>query len=194
MSGLAIAEQTIPLLFLGIANFVVSGLFIGTMLLSKNLGSLLGLSIGCLVLYIMMKTCVVEAVNGRYAMADFGLKFINSIGGIWKMQYALSLVAQSLCFIFTLAFPQNTIFNEILWLISNIFALFPMLIGAYTAVWALNLGFLIQGYFMKDSLSPSYKFFKNSYLIYKNMLIVIAMIGILLFAKELQSPLMELLF
>ncbi|MFW9824066.1 MAG: hypothetical protein ACFFE4_14065 [Candidatus Thorarchaeota archaeon] len=131
--------------------------------------------------------------TGLPVMSNIGAKFISSVGGYWKFQYAMATIVQSLSLIFTLIFPDNEILAQILWFISNIFSLVPLILGAYSSIWMINLGVLMMAYFGKGPLSPSYKIYGFTSTIYKNMLIIISMVGFLLFARKLQGSLYELL-
>lgn len=191
MSFLALAEQTLYVVIAGVCLFVMSGIFIASMLLSNNVGQLLGFSLGCLILWIMMKTCIVEDEDtGKPVMSKVGQKFFEAITGYWKFHFALSLIVQSLCLIFTLIFPENDVLADVLWFVANIFSLFPLIVGAYAAIWALNFGMLLHAYYGKSS-STAFKIYMYSYKIYENKIFIVALVGFLLFGIKLQSDLTD---
>ncbi len=131
-----------------------------------------------------LKTCVVIE-DEEIKMTSNSLKLLKSLGGFWKFQFVLAYVAQSMALIFTLLFSENNILAEILWFVSNIFAMFPLLIGAYSAIWALNFAIVYTAHFGRGELSLSQKLFTLSYNIYKKMIFMGALLGFLLFGIKI---------
>lgn len=78
MSGLTAGKQIFPVVITGISIFVLSTIFMVSCLMSNDYGKLLGLALGCLILWIMMKTCVVIE-DEEIKMTSNSLNLIQSL-------------------------------------------------------------------------------------------------------------------
>lgn len=151
---------------------VAMGLFISSLAIQEDIGGLLGFSIACFLLFVMLQVCVhpkgLEVLN---FVKKTGI-YLNSIAWIF------TTIAALISFIF----PGNSILCEILYLVSNLFVIFPVLIGAFVAAFSLTftMGTISSLHTSAGvEMSNGYKLVYKCFSIYKWVLFVGGIIGLI---------------
>ncbi|MFW9989350.1 MAG: hypothetical protein ACFFC3_11900, partial [Candidatus Odinarchaeota archaeon] len=180
IQGLAFSRCSDKVLYLGLAalgvTIVPMGIYIYSLMQSDDVGGLLGFSIACMLLFLMLKTCVVMDSNAK--------NIFESIQNSASFLLKLSLIVKTLIMLTVGFLPVDQFIEDILYFVTTIFTALPTLFGVYSAIWMLNSGWIAQKYSLSDS-GFSEKVFQLSYSIYIHSLFVAGLIGLSIMGYKL---------
>ncbi|MBA7673987.1 hypothetical protein ES703_82194 [subsurface metagenome] len=138
---------------------------------TDNFGQLLGFSISCLLLYIMISNFDNFKIKG--------LGFLKTYVNSFLYIHLVSMILTATMGVVAQIFPENNALKQVLLFIARIFTIVPTLggvmVGGLTLSIIASVGKLSGG---KTSLGG--KIFLNSYAIYKNILLIGAIVGFLI--------------
>ncbi len=137
---------------------------------TDNFGQLLGFSISCLLLFIMISNFDNFKIKG--------LGFLKTYVNSFLYIHLVSMILTATMGVVAQMFPENTVLRQVLLFIARIFTIVPTIGGVM--VGGLTLSIIVSaGKFMGDEVSLGGKIFLRSYAIYKNILLFGALAGFL---------------
>ncbi|KKK84256.1 hypothetical protein LCGC14_2785180 [marine sediment metagenome] len=181
IATMAIASSKVPVLvgpILGTSIGVV-GLTAATIITNiiqgattDNFAQLLGFSISCFLLWIMIKNFNVENTNIQ------GLGFLQSYVQNYALIHIITTILTATMGIVAVMFPENEILGDVLLFISRIFTIVPVLGSVMISGMVLS-GIVAVGNKVGSKLSLGGRIFLMSFKIYRNMLFIGALLGFL---------------
>lgn len=144
---------------------------------NDDFGALLGFSIACLLLYILLCTSVDIKADDEGNPVPTGkfVSFFSAISGAVKYVSIVQMIL-SISSMFLVGFFKDSILTDVLLWITRIFTLVPALYAAMVAGVSLSIINSVLGLVNQDS-NKSLKVFRNTVKIYKSMILIGAIAG-----------------